>query len=236
MQWPATAAPRDRGDVPAAGFFAGWTAGFQELRYLLVVCAPLSLACGYLLDRAWGRTWARPLILPALLGAAILALGVVGFHIRHEGPIGAVFGLDSPDDYLRPNAAYRAMAFLGPQLQPGDTTLFIAEAQLLYFPPDRAARTDHLIVNLLALTEAHPEPADALAALRADGVDYVLINEGGIRFWRRFDADDRLDRGMRAFARLTPHLQLVYRAGAGLRTDVAIYRVPAPDDDPRADR
>ena len=80
------------------------------------------------------------------------------------------------------------------------------------------------------MTEAHRDPADALAALQAQQVDYLLVSEGLIRFWLRFDAEGRLARGKATFDRLLPLLEVVHREGAADRTDVAIYRVPPAAD------
>ena len=114
-------------------------------------------------------------------------------------------------------------------MRPGETAILMNEAQVFYFMPMiDAVRTDHLGLNLIQLMEAHPDPDDALAALQAEGVDYLLMNDGSIRFWLRFDKDDRLIRARRRFNALIPLLDRVHREGTPNRTDVAIYRVPQP--------
>jgi hypothetical protein len=74
--------------------------------------------------------------------------------------------------------------------------------------------------------EAHPEPEDALAALKTQGIDYLLVNEGSIRFWLRFDEDERLVHARERFDDLIPLLDRVHREGTHDRTDIVIYRVP----------
>lgn len=210
----------------SAGFAAGWALGFQELRYLLPVCAPLSLATAYLLRAAWARARLRPLVVAALVGSALITQTVVGLLVDAEGPISVVFGRLSRDAYLRPNAGYQALDFLARQMQPGETALLVHEAELFYFPPSSSVRTDHLNLNLILLTEAHPDPPDALAAMQAEGIDYLLANEGSVRFWRRFDTDDRLDRAMRVYWGFVPYLENLYWVGEDWRTDTVVYRLP----------
>lgn len=76
--------------------------------------------------------------------------------------------------------------------------------------------------------QAHPDPAAALAALRADGVDYLLVNEANICYRLCFDPDDRLEQSKAAFERLTPSLERIYADGTPERPSIIIYRVP-PD-------
>ena len=77
-----------------------------------------------------------------------------------------------------------------------------------------------------ASLSASAEPDDALAALRAQGIDYVVVNEGSIRFWLRFDEEDRLVEARERFDDLIPLLETVHREGTDDRTDIVIYRVP----------
>ena len=212
----------------SAGFAAGWAQGFQELRYLLPICAPLSLATAYILRTAWARSWLRPLVVTGLVGSALLTQVVVGLIVDGDGPIGVVFGRESRDTYMQLNAGYRTLSRLAELIRPGEKALFVHEAQLYYFPPWADVRTDHLGVNLIVLTEAHPDPAAALAALQAQGIDYLLVNEGSIRFWRRFDPEDRLDRAMQVYWGFNPWLENLHWVGEGGRTDAVLFRVPRP--------
>ena len=98
------------------------------------------------------------------------------------------------------------------------------EAALTADPDDHQARFD---LALIALMEAHPAPDDALAALRAAGVDYLLVNEGNIRYRLRFDPDGRLRQAQAAFARLTPLLEPIYSDGPENKPSIVIYRIPA---------
>lgn len=212
----------------AAGFTAGWVVGFQELRYLLPVCAPLSLATACVLRAAWGRSRLRALVRPALLLSSLLTLVLVGLHVGADRPVAILLGRESLDAYLRHSPSYRATQHLAARLGPGERAIFFNEAQLYYLPPTLAVQPDHLNLNLLALTEAHPDPADALAHLQAEGVDYLLVYEANIRFWRRFDPEGRLGRGQATFERLAPRLEPVYRDDDPEgRPIVTIYRVPA---------
>jgi hypothetical protein len=211
----------------SAGFALGWALGYQELRYLLPLCAPLSFVVAILLRTAWDRPSLRPVVHLALLGPAIFTLLFIGFLIHWEGPPGVVLGRESRDAYLDRNASYRALRYLERQMQTGDEALFINDSQLFYFMPMiDSVRTDHLSLNLIRLMEDHPAPNDALAALQSEGVDYVLINEGSLRFWFRFDQSERLQRARERFDALIPYLDLVHREGVGDRTDVVVYRVP----------
>ena len=119
---------------------------------------------------------------------------------------------------------------LGPDGKPfktrsGETVRLFNDAQVYYVP--YATEPDHLDLALIALMEAHPEPAAALTALRADGIDYLLVNEGNIRYRLRFDPDDRLRRARAAFTHLTPLLEQVYRDGPEDKPSIVIYRVPS---------
>jgi|GEM_PF-4511762 len=212
--------------VPA-GFTAGWALGFQELRYLLPICAPLSFVVSILLREAWNRRRIRPAVHGALLGTALFSLLFIGFLTHWEGSPGVVLGSVSRDRYMNANASYRAIHVLEERMQPGETAMYMHEAQVYYWMPlIDSVQTDHLGVNMIELMEAHPEPEDALAALRADGIDYVLVNEGSIRFWLRFDEEKRLVRARDRFDDLIPLLDVVHREGTSDRTDIVIFRVP----------
>ncbi len=212
--------------VPA-GFTAGWALGFQELRYLLPICAPLSFVVAILLRAAWNRTMLRPVVHGALLGTALFSLLFIGFLTHWEGPPGVVLGSVSKDSYLNSNASYRAVHVLEARLQPGETAMYMHEAQVYYsMSLIDSVRTDHLGVNMIELMEAHPDPRDALEALQTEGIDYLLVNEGSIRFWLRFDEDDRLVDAREKFDDLIPLLDSVHREGTPDRTDIVIYRVP----------
>ena len=217
--------------VPAAGLAVGWALGFQELRYLLPLCPALSLAAAYALRAARERPLLRRLVLPALAMAALLTAFVVFLHVGADRPVAVLLGRESRDAYLRRSVAvgatYRATSFLAERARPGDTIVLFNDAQLYYAPPDAAHwRPDHLDMALLALTEPHPTPEAMLAALRAEGVDYLLVNEGNIRYRRRFDPEGRLARGAEAFARLTPLLDPIYRDSPADRPSILVYRVP----------
>jgi hypothetical protein len=211
----------------SAGFTAGWALGFQELRYLLPVCAPLSFVVAILLRDAWNRGRLRPVVHVALLGTALFSLLFIGFLTHWEGPPGVVLGSVSRDSYMNANASYRAIHVLEARMQPGETAMYMHEAQVYYsMSLIDSVRTDHLGVNMIELMEAHPEPEDALAALKTQGIDYLLVNEGSIRFWLRFDEDERLVHARERFDDLIPLLDQVHREGIEDRTDIVIYRVP----------
>ncbi|HET8629340.1 MAG TPA: glycosyltransferase family 39 protein [Thermomicrobiales bacterium] len=213
--------------ILSAAIFAGWAAGFQELRYLLPLCAPLALATAYVLRAARARRGLRRAVRPALIACALLTLGVTALQVGADRPVGVLLGRESQDAYLRQSittgASYRALSFLAGRVRPGETVRCFDEAQVFYF--DFPVEADHLNVNLLAVTEAHPDPADALATLRAEHVDYLLVNEANLRYAERFDPDGRLARGVATFARLTPRLDEVYRDGPTERPTIVIYRV-----------
>jgi hypothetical protein len=212
--------------VPA-GFTFGWALGFQELRYLLPICAPLSFVVSILLRAAWNRRRLRPAVHVALLGTAMFSLLFIGFLTHWEGPPGVVLGSVSRDTYMNANASYRVVHVLEERMQPGETAMYMHEAQVYYsMSLVDVVRTDHLGVNMIELMEANPDPDDALAALRAQGIDYVVVNEGSIRFWLRFDEEDRLVEARERFDDLIPLLETVHREGTDDRTDIVIYRVP----------
>jgi hypothetical protein len=58
-------------------------------------------------------------------------------------------------------------------------------------------------------------------------VDYLLVNEGNIRYRLRFDPDGRLGRARAAFARLVPLLEPIYQDGPENKPSIVIYRVPS---------
>ena len=212
----------------SAGLAIGWAVGFQELRYLLPLCAPLSLAAAVVLRAALGRPRVRRAVLPALYLATLLGLGTTLLHVGADRPVAVSLGLESRDAYLRQNLAtgptYRATSFLGERIRPGETVRLFDDAQIYYVPYPTVP--DHLDLALIALMEAQPDPASALAALRAEGVDYLLVNEGNIRYRRRFDPEGRLGAARASFARLTPLLEEIYRDGTAERPSIVIYRVP----------
>jgi hypothetical protein len=163
----------------------------------------------------------------ALLGTALFSLLFIGFLTHWEGPPGVVLGSVSRDSYMNANASYRAIHVLEARMQPGEKAMYMHEAQVYYsMSLIDSVRTDHLGVNMIELMEAHPEPDDALAALKTQGIDYLLVNEGSIRFWLRFDEDERLEQARERFDDLIPLLDRVHREGAHDRTDIVIYRVP----------
>src|SRR5205823_7886923 len=119
--------------IPSLGLAVGWALGFQELRYLLPVCAPLSLAAAYALRAALARPRLGRLVQPALLGSALLCLALVGLHVGADRPLGVLLGRESHDAYLRQSVttgpSYRATSFLAGRLRPGETVRFFDEAQ-----------------------------------------------------------------------------------------------------------
>jgi hypothetical protein len=119
--------------------------------------------------------------------------------------------------------AWHALFEVG-RVRPGDTVLFFSEAQVYYVP--FPAQPDHLNVRMIELTTAHPDPDDMLAALRAEGADYLLVNEANIRYAGRWDPEGRLARARATFAGLTPRLEQIYRDGPDDRPNIVIYRVP----------
>lgn len=133
----------------SAGLAIGWALGFQELRYLIPVCAPLSLAVATVLRAALNRAWLRRAVLPALYLAALLAVGLTVLHVGASRPLAVTLGLESRDAYLRHNLAtgptYRAIRFLGELLQPGETARFFNDAQIYYvlYPPSLITLTWH---------------------------------------------------------------------------------------------
>jgi hypothetical protein len=157
----------------------------------------------------------------------MFSLLFIGFLTHWEGPPGVVLGSVSPHGYMTSNASYRAINVLEARMQPDETAMYMHEAQVYYsMGLVDSVRTDHLGVNMIELMEAHPDPDDALAALRAEGIDYVLVNEGSIRFWLRFDKDERLVDARERFDDLIPLLEIVHREGTHDRTDIVIFRVP----------
>jgi hypothetical protein len=167
-------------------------------------------------------------VLLALLGSALLTLLLVFLHVGADRPVAVLLGRESRDAYLRQSvttgASYRATSFLAGRVRPGDTVLFFSEAQVYYVP--FPAQPDHLNVRMIELTTAHPDPDDMLAALRAEGADYLLVNEANIRYAGRWDPEGRLARARATFAGLTPRLEQIYRDGPDDRPNIVIYRVP----------
>lgn len=212
----------------SAALAVGWARGFQELRYLLPVCAPLALATAVALRALARRPLPRRLILPALYGATLLALALVALHVGADRPLAVILGRESRDAYLRASATtgatYRATQFLATVRRPGEGVRFFNDAQVYYV--DYPTEPDHLDLALIALAERRPQPDDALAALRADGVTYLLVNEGNIRYRLRFDPDGRLAAARATFGLLAPRLEAIYRDGPADRPNIVIYRVP----------
>ena len=216
--------------VLSVGIAVGWALGFQELRYLLPICAPLSLAAAVVLRAGLRRPVLQRAVLPALYLTVLLGLGTTLLHVGADRPLPIILGLESRDAYLRQNLAtgptYRATNFLGERLQPGEIVRFFDDAQIYYVP--YRTETDHLDVALIRLMAASPTPAVALATLRAEGVTYLVVNEGNIRYREQFDPAGRLAAAHAAFARVTPLLERVYQDGPDERPTVVIYRVSQP--------
>lgn len=212
----------------SAGIAIGWALGFQELRYLLPICAPLSLAAATVLCAGLRRPALRHAVLPTLYLAVLLGTGTTLLHVGADRPLAVIMGFESRDSYLRQNLAtgptYRAMSFLGARLQPGDVVRFFDDAQIYYVP--YRTETDHLDVALIRLMVSSPTPEAALATLRAEGVTYLVVNEGNIRYREQFDPEGRLAAAYAAFVRVTPSLEQIYQDGPDDRPRVIIYRVP----------
>ena len=212
----------------SAGIAIGWALGFQELRYLLPICAPLSLAAATVLRAGFRRPALRHAVLPTLYLAVLLGTGTTLLHVGANRPLAVIMGFESRDAYLRQNLAtgptYRATSFLGARLQPGEIVRFFDDAQIYYVP--YRTETDHLDVALIRLMISSPTPEAALATLRADGVTYLVVNEGNIRYREQFDPEGRLAAAHAAFVRVTPLLEQIYQDGPDDRPRVIIYRVP----------
>lgn len=212
----------------SAALIAGWAQGFQELRYLLPVCAPLSLAAAAVLRALARRPVPRRLTLPALAVAALITLALTALHVGADRPLAVILGQESRDAYLRRSVTtgptYRATRFLGEALRPGERVRFVNDAQVYYVP--YTIEPDHLDLAMIALIERHPQPEGALVALRGDGVTYLLVNEANIRYRARFDPDGRLRRARETFDAVAAHLTIVYRDGPPDRPNIVIYRVP----------
>lgn len=69
-------------------------------------------------------------------------------------------------------------------------------------------------------------PHGMLAALRAAGVNYLLVNAGNIRYRSRFDPAGRLGAAYTAFSQVIPLLERIYQDGPDDRPSIIIYRVP----------
>lgn len=213
-------------------FTAGWSLSFQELRYLLPICAPLSIAAAYVLRAAWQRPRLRPLVVPALGLSSLLTLAVVGFYvIGFDQPLGVSLGYQSTDSYLRQQRAYgpayQATRFLVGQLQPGERAIFFSEARLYYWPATGTVETDHFNTRMIEFVETYPRPTEALAALREAGISYLLVNEDNMGWWGRFDPEGRLLQARMTFDQLVPFLDMVYQDATPDRSaHVVIYRVP----------
>jgi len=212
----------------SGGIAIGWALGFQELRYLLPICAPLSLAAATVLRAGLRGPMLRRAVLPALYLATLLGMGTTLLHVGADRPLAVIMGFESRDAYLRQNLAtgptYRATSFLGARLQPGEIVRFFDDAQIYYVP--YRTETDHLDVALIRLMISSPTPEAALATLRADGVTYLVVNEGNIRYREQFDPEGRLAAAHAAFVRVTPLLEQIYQDGPDDRPRVIIYRVP----------
>ena len=201
---------------------------------MLAITPLLSVLTAYLLRQVWMRPHWRGLIVASLVGTSLVALVVIGLYVGSDQPLAAITGRQSRDAYLRQNVAYgashRALSDLLPQLDPRDRVLFVLESQVYYLPPDLVERRvllpDHLNVSLPLLTETHADPQAMLAALRDDGITYILLNEANIRFWLQSDTSGQLGRSKAAFDQLAPLLEPVYRDGAADRPSIVIYRIP----------
>jgi hypothetical protein len=143
--------------------------------------------------------------------------------------VAITLGRESRDAYLRASVTtgptYRATQFLGGLLRDGDRVRFFNDAQVYYVP--YRVEPDHLDLALIALMERHPEPDQALRALQDDGITYLLVNEGNIRYREQFDPERRLAGAKGRFDRLAASLEVVYRDGPAERPSMVIYRVPA---------
>lgn len=212
----------------SAALAIGWSQGFQELRYLLPICAPLSLATAVTLRAFANRGAARRLTFAGLYLSALITLTLTALHVGADRPLAITLGQQSRDAYLRESittgATYRATQFLGGQLRDGDRVRFFNDAQVYYLP--YRTEPDHLDLALIALMERHPQPEQALRALQDDGIAYLLVNEANIRYRARFDPDDRLSSAKARFDQLAPILEEIYRDGPADRPRIVIYRVP----------
>lgn len=212
----------------SAAFAIAWAFGFQELRYLLPICAPLSLVTALVLRTAARRRFVASLTPVALLGATLLGLALIFLHTGADRPFPYLLGAESVDSYLRVSytagPSYRALRYLDSVAGPNDTALMFNEAELFYtkFP----AVPDQLNVNLILFTAANQDPASALAALRASGVRYIYYNVLNIRYWSRYDPAGRLLAAEDVFAPVVPYLERVYIDGPDDAPLMLIYRVP----------
>lgn len=206
----------------------GWAQGFQELRYLLPICAPLSLATAVTLRALAGHGVWRRLTMPGLYIAAVITLALTALHVGADRPVAITLGQESRDAYLRASVTtgptYRATQFLGGVLRDGERVRFFNDAQVYYVP--YRVEPDHLDLALIALMERNPQPEQALRALQDEGIAYLLVNEGNVRYREQFDPEGRLSGAKAGFDRLAAGWEVVYRDGPAERPSIVIYRVP----------
>ncbi|MFN8516543.1 MAG: hypothetical protein U0232_24840 [Thermomicrobiales bacterium] len=87
------------------------------MRYLLPICAPLSLATAVALRALAGRGAWRRLTMPGLYIAAVITpLALTALHVGADRPVAITLGQESRDAYLRASVTtgltYRA-TYLG---------------------------------------------------------------------------------------------------------------------------
>ncbi|MFN8516542.1 MAG: hypothetical protein U0232_24835 [Thermomicrobiales bacterium] len=101
---------------------------------------------------------------------------------------------------------------------------FFNDAQVYYVP--YRVEPDHPDLALIALMERNPQPEQALRALQDEGVAYLLVNEGNIRYREQFDPEGRLSGAKAGFDRLAAGWEVVHRDGLAERPSIVIYRIP----------
>lgn len=214
----------------AGAFSMVWALGVQELRYLLAVCPMFAIGTACLLRYGWERRSLRPVVGGGLVATALLTLILTFLHVGADRPLAVTLGIESRDSYLRQSAAfgstYRATSFLTNNLASGEQALFVNEVQTYYLPDGKTAPTVGARGVIHTLVSQYATPQEAVEALRAQHITYILVNDADLRWWMQGDTSGYLFKERQSFNQITDQLTLVYQDGPTDRPNITIYRVP----------
>ncbi len=157
-----------------------------QTRLLMAVFPFLCLAAAYALDklprwdhRALRLSWVVGVVVSLVL---IVTLFMEGYTFLAARPFAPLVGLESSDDYLTRRLGFYvdAMRYTNERLPDKSRTLYMWEPRGYY--GQSHALADTAFDNLSQLRARYGTVAQALTALRADGVTHIMLHISGLRF------------------------------------------------------